>query len=68
MDGMLGYYIMNFFGLLVLGHMQALFRSLFSLLIPEGEEASYFALFAITDRGSNLIGAVVTQNWQILQF
>jgi UMF1 family MFS transporter len=59
LDGM-GYYIMVAVGLLVLGHMQALFRSLFALLIPEGEEASYFALFAITDRGSNLIGAVVT--------
>jgi UMF1 family MFS transporter len=56
----MGYYIMNAVGLLVLGHMQALFRSLFALLIPAGEEASYFALFAITDRGSNLIGAVVT--------
>merc|ERR1719380_71430 len=45
LDG-LGYYIMNAVGLLVLGQIQALFRSLFSLLVPEGEESIYFALYA----------------------
>lgn len=41
---------------LVLGGSQALSRSLFSQMIPAGQEAEYFGLYEISERGTSWIG------------
>ncbi|MGE3540570.1 MAG: MFS transporter [Candidatus Tectimicrobiota bacterium] len=51
----------QFFGMgaviaLVLGGSQALSRSLFSQLIPQGQEAEYFSLYEIGERGTSWLG------------
>lgn len=44
---------------LVLGGVGAHCRSLFSELVPKGSEAAFFALYAITDKGSSVFGPAV---------
>jgi len=44
---------------IVLGGIQALSRSYFSTLIPEGTEAEYFALYEISDKGTSWIGPLL---------
>jgi MFS transporter, UMF1 family len=44
---------------LVLGGSQALSRSLFSHLIPRGQEAEYFSLYEVTDRGTSWLGTLI---------
>ena len=44
---------------LVLGGTQALSRSLYSQLIPRGQEAEYFSLYEITDRGTSWLGTLI---------
>jgi UMF1 family MFS transporter len=44
---------------LVLGGSQALSRSAYSLMIPEGREAEYFSLYEISERGTSWIGPLV---------
>jgi MFS transporter, UMF1 family len=44
---------------LVLGGSQALSRSLFSQMIPEGREASFFGLYEISERGTSWIGPLI---------
>jgi len=44
---------------LVLGGTQALARSYFSLLIPRGKEAEYFAFYHAMDRGTSWFGTLV---------
>ena len=44
---------------LVLGGSQALSRSLFSQMIPNGREAEYFGLYEISERGTSWIGPMV---------
>lgn len=43
----------------VLGGSQALSRSLFSQMIPEGREASFFSLYEISERGTSWMGPIV---------
>merc|ERR1719277_326474 len=43
-----------------IGAFQSIMRSVYSSLIPPGQEASMFAFYEITDKGSNLIGALLT--------
>jgi UMF1 family MFS transporter len=42
----------------VLGGSQALSRSLYSHLIPRGQEAEYFSLYEISEHGTSWLGAV----------
>jgi len=44
---------------IVLGGSQALSRSLFSLMIPQGQEAEYFSLYEVSDRGTSWLGPLV---------
>jgi UMF1 family MFS transporter len=44
---------------IVLGGSQALSRSLFSLMIPRGREASFFGLYEISERGTSWLGPLV---------
>lgn len=44
---------------LSLGGLSTISRSLFGLLVPKGKESLFFALFAITDKGSSVLGPLV---------
>lgn len=44
---------------LVLGGSQALSRSLFSLMIPQGQETEYFSLYEISERGTSWMGPLL---------
>ncbi|MBD0370976.1 MAG: MFS transporter [Pyrinomonadaceae bacterium] len=44
---------------IVLGGSQALSRSLFSRMIPEGREASFFGIYEVSERGTSWIGPLV---------
>jgi UMF1 family MFS transporter len=44
---------------LVLGGSQALSRSLFSLMIPRGQEAEYFSLYEVSDRGTSWLAPLI---------
>ena len=44
---------------IVLGGSQALSRSLFSLLIPRGNEGEYFSLYQAAERGTSWFGTLV---------
>jgi MFS transporter, UMF1 family len=52
-------WVMGAFIALVLGGSQALARSLFSLMIPVGHEASFFGLYEITERGTSWVGPLI---------
>ncbi|MBP2669887.1 MAG: Permease of the major facilitator superfamily-like protein [Deltaproteobacteria bacterium] len=43
----------------VLGGTQALSRSLFSRMIPEGQEAEYFSLYEVGERGTSWLGPLL---------
>lgn len=44
---------------LVLGGSQALSRSLFSQMIPTGQEAEYFSLYEVSERGTSWLGPLI---------
>jgi UMF1 family MFS transporter len=44
---------------LVLGGTQALSRSLYSLMIPKGQEAEYFSLYEVSDKGTSWLGPLL---------
>ncbi|MBW7881594.1 MAG: MFS transporter [Caldilineaceae bacterium] len=44
---------------LVLGGSQALSRSLFSQMIPQGQETEYFSLYEISERGTSWLGPLL---------
>ncbi|MBI4317473.1 MAG: MFS transporter [Chloroflexi bacterium] len=41
---------------IVLGGSQALSRSVYSLMIPRGQEAEYFSLYEVSERGTSWLG------------
>ncbi|KAK7206185.1 autophagy-related protein 22 [Myxozyma melibiosi] len=43
-----------------LGGMSSVCRSVFSMLIPPGKESTFFSLYAVTDKGSSIVGPTVT--------
>lgn len=43
----------------VLGGLSSYCRSLFGELIPPGSEAAFYALYAITDKGSSIFGPAI---------
>lgn len=44
---------------IILGGSQALSRSLFSRMIPEGREASFFGIYEVSERGTSWLGPLV---------
>lgn len=44
---------------LVLGGTQALSRSLFSQMIPRGQESEYFSLYELSDKGTSWLGPLL---------
>lgn len=55
----LDFYALGVVIALVLGGTQALSRSLFSLMIPRGQESEYFSLYEVSDRGTSWIGPLL---------
>jgi UMF1 family MFS transporter len=55
----LQFFIMGGVIALVLGGSQALSRSLFSLMIPTGQEAEYFSLYEVSERGTSWLGPLL---------
>jgi MFS transporter, UMF1 family len=53
------FYLLAAFIGVVLGGSQALSRSLFSHMIPEGQEAEYFSLYEISERGTSWLGPLL---------
>lgn len=43
----------------VMGGLSSFCRSFYSVLIPPGSEAAFYALYAVTDKGSSVIGPFV---------
>ena len=52
------FYLLAAFIGVVLGGSQALSRSLFSQMIPGGQEAQYFSLYEISERGTSWLGTL----------
>ena len=53
------FFVMAALVALVMGGSQALSRSLFSLMIPKGQEAEYFSIYEISDKGTSWLGPLV---------
>lgn len=49
-------YLMAMWYGISLGSMSAVSRSVFSLIIPKGQESTFFSLFNVTDKGSSIVG------------
>jgi MFS transporter, UMF1 family len=52
-------WVMAGFIAVVLGGSQALSRSLFSQMIPEGREASFFGIYEVSERGTSWLGPLL---------
>jgi len=70
--GTLGFYILGLIIALVLGGSQALSRSLYSQMVPRGQEAEYFSLYEVSDKGTSWLGPLIfglaldrTRNYRI---
>ena len=44
---------------IVLGGSQALSRSLYSLMIPKGQEAEFFSIYEVSDKGTSWLGPLL---------
>ncbi len=53
------FFILGAFIALVMGGSQAISRSLFAQMIPEGQEAEYYSFYEISERGTSWIGPLV---------
>ncbi|CAG8645203.1 10526_t:CDS:2, partial [Cetraspora pellucida] len=65
------YYLAVWFGI-VIGSIQSYCRTLFSELVPHGRETEFFALYAVTDKGSSWLGptlvAIITDITREIRF
>ena len=53
------FFILGFFIALVMGGSQAISRSLFAQMIPEGKEAEYYSFYEVSERGTSWIGPLL---------
>ncbi len=53
------FFVMGAVIALVLGGSQALSRSLFSQMIPKGQETEYFGLYEVSERGTSWLGPLL---------
>lgn len=58
-DSPFQFYVLAAVIAIVLGGSQALSRSVFSLMIPQGQEAEYFSLYEVSERGTSWLGPLV---------
>ena len=54
-----GFYLLGAVIAIVLGGSQALSRSVYSLMIPKGQEAEYFSLYEVSERGTSWLGPLL---------
>lgn len=50
------FFVLGFFIALVMGGSQAISRSLFAQMIPDGKEAEYYSFYEVSERGTSWIG------------
>jgi UMF1 family MFS transporter len=55
----LQFWILGAFIALVMGGSQAISRSLFAQMIPDGQEAEYYSFYEISERGTSWIGPLI---------
>ena len=53
------FFILGIFIALVMGGSQAISRSLFAQMIPNGKEAEYYSFYEISERGTSWIGPLI---------
>jgi UMF1 family MFS transporter len=53
------FYILGAAVAIVMGGSQALSRSLYSQMVPKGQEAEYFSLYEISDKGTSWLGPLI---------
>jgi UMF1 family MFS transporter len=53
------FFILGFFIAIVLGGSQAISRSLFAQMIPEGKEAEYYSFYEVSERGTSWTGPLI---------
>lgn len=56
---MIAFFLMAAVVALVLGGSQALSRSLFAQLVPKGQEAEYYSVYEVTDKGTSWICPII---------
>jgi UMF1 family MFS transporter len=59
LETQLEFYILGAVIAIVLGGSQALSRSLYSLMIPKGQESEYFSLYEVSDKGTSWLGPLI---------
>jgi UMF1 family MFS transporter len=59
LDTASGFFLLGAVIAIVLGGSQALSRSLYSTMIPQGREAEYFSLYEISERGTSWLGPLL---------
>jgi len=55
----LQFFILGMFIALVMGGSQAISRSLFAQMIPDGKEAEFYSFYEISERGTSWIGPLI---------
>ncbi len=55
----LEFWILGAFIALVMGGSQAISRSLFAQMIPDGQEAEYYSFYEVSERGTSWIGPLI---------
>ncbi|MGE5251311.1 MAG: MFS transporter, partial [Bacteroidota bacterium] len=55
----LQFFILGIFIALVMGGSQAISRSLFAQMIPEGKEAEFYSFYEVSERGTSWIGPLL---------
>lgn len=53
------FWVLGFFIALVLGGSQAISRSLFAQMIPDGKEAEFYSFYEVSERGTSWIGPLI---------
>lgn len=53
------FFVLGFFIAIVLGGSQAISRSLFAQMIPEGKEAEYYSFYEVSERGTSWTGPLI---------
>jgi UMF1 family MFS transporter len=56
---MLEFTVLGVFIALVMGGSQAISRSLFAQMIPDGKEAEYYSFYEVSERGTSWIGPLI---------
>ena len=53
------FFVLGFFIALVMGGSQAISRSLFAQMIPDGKEAEFYSFYEVSERGTSWIGPLI---------